>query len=203
MTRSAAIRSQGGPTAGSAPVAAAPAGVPPRARPPTAPQRRSASDPGDAARERGPGRPSARTARKRGCGRPPGPSPAPRWRRCCARSGRPRDAAPHPRRARGPAGAVRPPAAPAARRSGAVGAAETARPTLSPIRAGRASPSCSSTTTRRRAQAAVAELQHADMPVRAFDDGNKALSAIAEEKPDVIVLELASAATWAARTSST
>jgi CheY-like chemotaxis protein len=38
--------------------------------------------------------------------------------------------------------------------------------------------------------AAVAELLHADVPVRAFDDGNAALSAIAEEKPDVIVLEL-------------
>jgi len=38
--------------------------------------------------------------------------------------------------------------------------------------------------------AAVAELLHADIPVRAFDDGNEALSAIAEEKPDVIVLEL-------------
>ena len=40
-------------------------------------------------------------------------------------------------------------------------------------------------------EAAVAELQHAEVPVRAFDDGNAALSAIAEEKPDVIVLELA------------
>jgi CheY-like chemotaxis protein len=39
-------------------------------------------------------------------------------------------------------------------------------------------------------EAAVAELQHADVPVRAFDDGNAALSAIAEEKPDAIVLEL-------------
>jgi len=39
-------------------------------------------------------------------------------------------------------------------------------------------------------EAAVAELEHADVPVRAFDDGNAALSAIAEEKPDVIVLEL-------------
>jgi CheY-like chemotaxis protein len=40
-------------------------------------------------------------------------------------------------------------------------------------------------------EAAVAELQHAEVPVRAFDNGNAALSAIAEEKPDVIVLELA------------
>jgi len=38
--------------------------------------------------------------------------------------------------------------------------------------------------------AAVAELLHADVPVRAFDDGNAALSAIADEKPDVIILEL-------------
>jgi CheY-like chemotaxis protein len=38
--------------------------------------------------------------------------------------------------------------------------------------------------------AAVAELLHADVPVRAFDDGNEAIAAIAEEKPDVIVLEL-------------
>lgn len=40
-------------------------------------------------------------------------------------------------------------------------------------------------------EAAVADLEHAEVPVRAFDNGNAALSAIAEEKPDVIVLELA------------
>jgi CheY-like chemotaxis protein len=39
-------------------------------------------------------------------------------------------------------------------------------------------------------EAAVAELQRAEVPVRAFDDGNAALGAIAEEKPDVIALEL-------------
>jgi CheY-like chemotaxis protein len=39
-------------------------------------------------------------------------------------------------------------------------------------------------------EAAVAELRRADVLVRAFDDGNAALSAIAEEKPDAIVLEL-------------
>jgi len=39
--------------------------------------------------------------------------------------------------------------------------------------------------------AAVAELQQADVPVRAFDNGSAALSGIAEEKPDLIVLELA------------
>jgi CheY-like chemotaxis protein len=39
-------------------------------------------------------------------------------------------------------------------------------------------------------EAAVAELLHSDVPVRAFDDGNAALAAIAEEKPDVIALEI-------------
>ncbi len=39
-------------------------------------------------------------------------------------------------------------------------------------------------------EAALAELQQAEVPVRAFADGNSALSAIADEKPDVIVLEL-------------
>ncbi len=39
-------------------------------------------------------------------------------------------------------------------------------------------------------QAAVAELLNADVPVRAFDDGNAALAGIAEEKPDVIALEI-------------
>ncbi len=40
-------------------------------------------------------------------------------------------------------------------------------------------------------QAAQDELERAEIPVRAFTDGNKALAAIAEDKPDVIVLELA------------
>ncbi len=38
--------------------------------------------------------------------------------------------------------------------------------------------------------AAIAELERADIPVRAFEEGNKALAAIAEDKPDVIILEL-------------
>jgi CheY-like chemotaxis protein len=38
--------------------------------------------------------------------------------------------------------------------------------------------------------AAVAELERASVPVRAFGDGQAALQAIAAEKPDVIVLEL-------------
>ena len=39
-------------------------------------------------------------------------------------------------------------------------------------------------------EAAVAELLSADVPVRACDEGNAALAAIAEEKPDVIALEI-------------
>jgi DNA-binding response OmpR family regulator len=38
--------------------------------------------------------------------------------------------------------------------------------------------------------AALEELQTADVPVRAVEDGNAAIAAIADEKPDVIVLEL-------------
>lgn len=38
--------------------------------------------------------------------------------------------------------------------------------------------------------AALAELEQAEIPVRSVDDGNAAVAAIAEEKPDVIVLEL-------------
>ena len=38
--------------------------------------------------------------------------------------------------------------------------------------------------------AAQAALDTAEVPVRIVDDGNAALAAIAEEKPDVIVLEL-------------
>jgi CheY-like chemotaxis protein len=39
-------------------------------------------------------------------------------------------------------------------------------------------------------QEAASELERAEIPVRAFADANKALSAIAEAKPDMIVLEL-------------
>ncbi len=39
-------------------------------------------------------------------------------------------------------------------------------------------------------EAAVAELQRADVPVRVYAEGLAALGAVAEEKPDVIVLEL-------------
>jgi CheY-like chemotaxis protein len=42
----------------------------------------------------------------------------------------------------------------------------------------------------RTRDAAVAELERADIPARAFTDANQALAAIAEQKPDVIVLEV-------------
>lgn len=40
-------------------------------------------------------------------------------------------------------------------------------------------------------QAAVTALERAEVPVRAFDDGNAGLQALAEERADVLVLELA------------
>jgi CheY-like chemotaxis protein/predicted RNA-binding Zn-ribbon protein involved in translation (DUF1610 family) len=67
----------------------------------------------------------------------------------------------------------------------------SALPALSQIRAqGRKSAVLVDDDSKTR-EAATAELERADIPVRAFADGNKALSAIAQEKPDVIVLELA------------
>jgi len=69
-------------------------------------------------------------------------------------------------------------------------AARAAGPGLSPIRAQRRKTVVLVDDDPQTREAAVAELQHAEVPVRAFDDGNAALSAIAEEKPDVIVLEL-------------
>ena len=72
---------------------------------------------------------------------------------------------------------------PDAREGGAVG--------LSPIRALRRRRVVLVDDDPQTREAAVAELQHADVPVRAFDDGHAALSAIAEEKPDVIVVEQA------------
>jgi CheY-like chemotaxis protein len=48
-------------------------------------------------------------------------------------------------------------------------------------------------------EAAVAEMMQADIPVRAFAEGNAAISAIADEKPDVIVLELALAGSMEGR----
>jgi CheY-like chemotaxis protein/predicted RNA-binding Zn-ribbon protein involved in translation (DUF1610 family) len=43
----------------------------------------------------------------------------------------------------------------------------------------------------RTREAAVEELRRAEVPVRAYDNGQAALAAIAEDKPDVIVIELA------------
>lgn len=85
--------------------------------------------------------------------------------------------------------AVAPPA-PAADEFAEPGVARTAGPGLSPIRARRRKTVVLVDDDPQTRAAAVAELQHAEVPVRAFDDGNAALSAIAEEKPDVIVLEL-------------
>jgi len=63
-------------------------------------------------------------------------------------------------------------------------------PAFSPIRDGLRKTVMLVDDDPRTREAAVAELQRAEIPVRAFDDGNAALSAIAEEKPDVIALEL-------------
>jgi CheY-like chemotaxis protein len=63
-------------------------------------------------------------------------------------------------------------------------------PAFSPIRDGRRKTVMLIDDDPATREAAVAELQRAEVPVRAFDDGNAALSAIAEEKPDVIALEL-------------
>jgi len=68
--------------------------------------------------------------------------------------------------------------------------AEAAGPGLSPIRARRRKTVVLVDDDPRTREAAVVELEQAEVPVRAFGDGNAALSAIAEEKPDVIVLEL-------------
>ena len=64
-------------------------------------------------------------------------------------------------------------------------------PPLAPIRAQRRKSVLLVDDDERTRQAAVAELQRCDVPVRAFDDGRAAISAIAEEKPDVNAVELA------------
>lgn len=61
---------------------------------------------------------------------------------------------------------------------------------FAPIRAGRGKTVVLIDDDPETRQAAVTEMLQADVPVRAFENGNEALSAIAEEKPDVIVLEL-------------
>jgi two-component system KDP operon response regulator KdpE len=70
------------------------------------------------------------------------------------------------------------------------GSGEEAGHVLSPIRIRRRKTVVLVDDDPQTRKAAVAELHHADVPVRAFDNGNAALAAIAEEKPDVIALEL-------------
>ena len=67
----------------------------------------------------------------------------------------------------------------------------SASPSLSQIRAQQRKTAVLVDDDARTREAATAELEKADIPVRAFADCNKALSAVAQEKPDVIVLELA------------
>jgi CheY-like chemotaxis protein/predicted RNA-binding Zn-ribbon protein involved in translation (DUF1610 family) len=67
----------------------------------------------------------------------------------------------------------------------------SASPSFSQIRAQQRKTAVLLDDDARTREAATAELEKADIPVRAFADGNKALSAVAKEKPDVIVLELA------------
>ena len=61
---------------------------------------------------------------------------------------------------------------------------------LSPIRAPRRKSVVLIDDDEASREAAVRELEAADVPVRTFGDGNDALRGIAEEKPDLIVLEL-------------
>jgi len=70
------------------------------------------------------------------------------------------------------------------------GLAERDEPAFSPIRDGVRKTVVLVDDDPQTREAAAAELRRAEVPVRAFDDCNAALSAIAEEKPDVIVLEL-------------
>jgi CheY-like chemotaxis protein len=72
-----------------------------------------------------------------------------------------------------------------------IGREEAGVTTLSPIRTAERKSVVLLDDDSKTRQAAADELERAEIPVRAFTDGNKALAAIAEEKPDVIVLELA------------
>jgi CheY-like chemotaxis protein len=62
-------------------------------------------------------------------------------------------------------------------------------PALTPIRVRRRKTVVLIDDDEKTRAAAVAELQQADVPVRACADGDAGLAAIAEDKPDVIVLE--------------
>jgi CheY-like chemotaxis protein len=63
-------------------------------------------------------------------------------------------------------------------------------PALSPIRARRQKTVLLIDDDPQTREAAVAELLRANVPVRAYVEGSAAIAAIAEEKPDVIALEL-------------
>ena len=58
---------------------------------------------------------------------------------------------------------------------------------------------CSSTTTPRRRLQTEAALDSAEIPFRSVVDGRAALAAIADDKPDVIVMELDIAGTMAGK----
>jgi CheY-like chemotaxis protein len=62
-------------------------------------------------------------------------------------------------------------------------------PALTPIRVRRRKTVVLIDDDPKTREAAVAELQQSDVPVRACADGKAALAAIAEDKPDVVVLE--------------
>jgi CheY-like chemotaxis protein len=62
-------------------------------------------------------------------------------------------------------------------------------PALTPIRVRRRKTVVLIDDDDKTREAAVAELHQADVPVRAYGDGDAGLAAIAEDKPDVIVLE--------------
>ena len=82
-------------------------------------------------------------------------------------------------------------AAPVTGADTADGLEETGSTTLSPIRSASQKSVVLVDDDPQTRQAAVNELEQAEIPVRAFSDGNKALAAIAADKPDVIILELA------------
>jgi CheY-like chemotaxis protein/DNA-directed RNA polymerase subunit RPC12/RpoP len=63
-------------------------------------------------------------------------------------------------------------------------------PSLAPIRAPKRKSVLLIDDDPRSREAALRELSHADVPVRVVTDGNEALRAIVEDKPDVIALEL-------------
>jgi CheY-like chemotaxis protein len=81
-------------------------------------------------------------------------------------------------------------AAPAGGGAGHEGTDDAEGTTLSPIRATDRKSVVLIDDDPQTRDAAVSELERADVPVRAFTDANQALSAIAEDKPDVIILEL-------------